>query len=132
MRGMNGQTFSQYTRKRGKSHHHHHNTSFLFVCLRKKNSINHESVNQPDFSFWPYDICRISTHQINYYFCFFKVCLVDVQGRQGEATAAEFQQEFGQDKVFFIKCDVASASDLQSMKIKSWPQCSLLSTFGQP
>lgn len=49
-----------------------------------------------------------------------QVCLADVQSRRGEATTKEFQEEFGQDRAVFVKCDVTSFSELHSMKISTW------------
>ena len=48
-----------------------------------------------------------------------QVCLADVQSRRGEATTKEFQEEFGQDRAVFVKCDVTSFSELHSMKIST-------------
>ena len=38
-----------------------------------------------------------------------------MQNKKGEATAAEFQQEFGKDKAMFVQCDVTSVDQMKSM-----------------
>ncbi|KAK7503537.1 hypothetical protein BaRGS_00005076 [Batillaria attramentaria] len=42
-----------------------------------------------------------------------KVCLVDVQVKEGEATTAEFQKKFGKDKALFVRCDVTSKDEFE-------------------
>ncbi|KAL8566487.1 hypothetical protein ACOMHN_012306 [Nucella lapillus] len=44
-----------------------------------------------------------------------QVCLADIQSKKGEATASAFQQEYGQDRAMFVKCDVTSTSEMKNM-----------------
>ncbi|XP_046544312.1 15-hydroxyprostaglandin dehydrogenase [NAD(+)]-like [Haliotis rubra] len=42
-----------------------------------------------------------------------KVALADIAAEQGEATASDFRKAYGEDRAFFVKCDVG---DEQSFK----------------
>lgn len=42
-----------------------------------------------------------------------KVCLTDIQVKEGEATASEFQSRFGKDRALFMKCDVTSKDEFE-------------------
>ncbi|XP_071100945.1 15-hydroxyprostaglandin dehydrogenase [NAD(+)]-like isoform X1 [Haliotis cracherodii] len=43
-----------------------------------------------------------------------KVCVADIKVQTGEATVLNFQQQFGRDRVFFVKCDVTSEEDVKA------------------
>ncbi len=45
------------------------------------------------------------------------VCLSDVNPRLGDQTMTEFKKEFGDLKVHFVRCDVASKEDWKRWKV---------------
>lgn len=42
-----------------------------------------------------------------------KVCVADIQVKQGASTTLDFQSEYGPENVLFSKCDVASVEDFE-------------------